>query len=414
MTLDPNWTDAAFRAARPRAVAALLRYFDDVELAEEAFQAACLKALGTWPEQGAPRDPTAWLVLVGRNAGIDVLRRIARETRLPEVIAVPPEQVEDGIAEALDDAACGDDVLRLLFICCHRDLPATQQIALALRVVSGLSLADIARAFLVGEAAMEQRILRAKRTVGRADVRFETPAPLARVERLATVSAMIYLIFNEGYAASSREAGRRQPLCDEAIRLGRLLLHLFPDEPEVMGLLALMRLQHSRATARFDAGGAIVLLEDQDRRQWDRAAISEGITLTDRAFRLRRPGPYQLQAAIAALHARARSFEETDWRQIEQLYRVLVEFQPTPVVALNHAVAVSRVQGPDEALALIEPLAGPLARYFYYHAVRGHLLERIGCTVDAGDAYAAGLGLATSAAEAAQIRNYLDRLERGR
>ncbi|MBX9933111.1 MAG: RNA polymerase sigma factor [Methylobacterium sp.] len=411
---DANWIGTALKAARPRAVAALLRYFGNVELAEEAYQEACLKALDRWPTQVPPRNPTAWLILVGRNVGIDGLRRIARETHLPEAMAPPVELIEDELAESIDAASYGDDVLRLLFICCHPDLPATQQIALALRVVSGLSVAEIARAFLVSEAAMEQRITRAKRTVGQADVMFETPSQSARVQRLAAVSAMIYLTFNNGYDASSREAGHKQPLCDEAIRLGRLLLQLFPDEPEVLGLLALMRLQHSRAVARFDTAGAIVLLEDQDRRLWDRAAIADGVALTHRAFRLRRLGPYQLQAAIATLHARARNFEETDWGQIEQLYRALADFEPTPVVALNHAVAVSRARSPEEAFALVEPLASQLATYFYYHAVRGHLLERIGRDDEARQAYAASLGMATSAAEATQIRTCLDRLKRGR
>jgi len=414
MTQDPIWIDAAVKAARPRAVAALLRYFGNVELAEEAFQEACLKALGRWTEQGPPRDATAWLVTVGRNAGIDGMRRTARETGLPDEIAPPEEDAEEALAEALDEAEYGDDILRLLFICCHRDLPVTQQIALALRIVSGLSVAEIARAFLVSEAAMEQRITRAKRIVGQADIRFETPSPLVHAERLATVSAMIYLVFNQGYAASAREALREQPLCEEAIRLGRLLLQLFPDEPEVLGLLALMLLQHGRAAARFDAGGAIVLLEDQDRASWDRGVLSEGVALIDRAFRMHRPGPYQLQAAIAALHARAPSFAQTDWVQIEQLYRVLAEMQPTPVVALNHAVAVSRTRGPEEALALVEPLGAPLAGCFYFHAVRGHLLERLGREDDVRQAYAESLGLATSTAEAALIRTYIDRLERGR
>ncbi len=410
MTQDPNWIDTALKAARPRAIAALLRYFGSMDLAEEAFQEACLKALGKWPEQGTPRNPAGWLVVVGRNAGIDGVRRAARQTGLPDEIAAPDEDAEEVLAQSLDDAPYGDDILRLLFICCHRDLPATQQIALALRVVSGLSVGEIARAFLVSDAAMEQRITRAKRTVGQAAVPLETPSALMRAERLATVSAMIYLTFNEGYAASAREIGRMEPLCAEAIRLGRLLLRLFPEEPEVLGLTALMLLQHSRRAARFDDADTIVLLEDQDRRLWDRNAIAEGIALTDRAFRLHRPGPYQLQAAIAALHARAVSFEATDWVQIEQLYGVLFQFQPTPVVALNHAVAVSHVQGAEAALALIDALAGSLASYFYFHGVRGYLLERLGRKSDAREAYRMSLGLASSAAEAAQIRAYLDRL----
>ncbi|RAI01651.1 hypothetical protein DLJ53_09555 [Acuticoccus sediminis] len=411
MTQDLNWIEAAVAVARPRVVAALLRRFGSVELAEEAFQDACLKALARWPEQGPPRDPTAWLLAVGRNACIDGVRRAARETSLPEEIAPTEEDEEQARVDAMDDAVYGDDILRLLFICCHRDLPRTQQVALALRVVSGLTVNEIARAFLVSESAMEQRITRAKRTIGQADVRFETPSPLVRAERLTAVSAMIYLIFNEGYAASAREAKRKHCLCAEAIRLGRLLLALFPDEAEVTGLVALMLLQHSRTAARFDGNGGVVLLEDQDRRLWDAAAIAEGTALTDRAFRMRRPGPYQLQAAIAALHGRATTFAQTDWGQIEQLYAFLAEMQPTPVVALNHAVAVSRVRGPQEALARIEPLAEALANYFYYHAVRGHLLERLGRDADARDAYRRSLGLATSAAEATQIRTYIDRLD---
>ena len=236
---------------------------------------------------------------------------------------------------------------------------------------------------------------------------------MVRAERLATVLAMVYLVFNEGYAASAREAPHKEPLCVEAVRLGRLLIELFPDEPEALGLTGLMLLQHARAAARFDDAGMIVLLEDQDRELWDRAAIAEGTALTDRAFLLRRPGPYQLQAAIAALHARAARFEDTDWPQIEQLYRVLADLQPTPVVALNHAVAVSRARSPAEALAMIEPLAKPLEAYFYFHGVRGHLLERLGRREEAREAYLASIGLAASAAEAAQIRIYLDRLERG-
>jgi RNA polymerase sigma-70 factor (ECF subfamily) len=409
---DIAWIEPALTAAKPRAMAALLRYFGALELAEEAFQEACLKALAKWPDQGRPKDPTAWLILVGRNAGIDGIRRRGREEELPGEIAPPQDgDAEDAFVESLDAAEYRDDVLRLLFICCHRDLPSTQQIALALRIVSGLTVPQIARAFLVSEAAMEQRITRAKRTVGGAALPFETPSPLVRAERLGTVLAMVYLIFNEGYAASAREAAHKEPLCTEAIRLARLLIELYPDEPEVLGLTALMLLQHARAAARFDANGGMVLLEDQDRASWDRAQIVEGITLTDRAFAMRRPGAYQIQAAIAALHSRAARFEDTDWSQIEQLYRALLQFQPTPVVALNHAVALSRVEGPEAALALVDPLASALEGYFYFHGVRGHLLEKLARRDEARTAYAAALALATSAAEAAQIRAYLDRLE---
>jgi RNA polymerase sigma-70 factor (ECF subfamily) len=240
------WIEAALTGARPQAVGALLRYFRDLDTAEEAFQDACLRALKSWPVNGPPRDPAAWLIMVGRNAGIDGVRRRSRQEPLPEEAAVSDlDDVEAPLAERLDGADYRDDVLRLLFICCHPDLPATQQIALALRIVSGLSVKQIARAFLVGEAAMEQRITRAKRRVAEAEVPFETPGPIERAERLGVVAAMIYLVFNEGYSAAGETAGARAPLADEAIRLGRLLLRLFQTEPEIMGLTALMLLQHA-------------------------------------------------------------------------------------------------------------------------------------------------------------------------
>ncbi len=252
------------------------------------------------------------------------------------------DDVETPLAERLDVSQYRDDVLRLLFICCHPELPATQQIALALRIVSGLTVAQIARAFLVSEAAMEQRITRAKARIARADVPFETPGAVERAERLTAVAAMVYLVFNEGYSAADGSA--RAPLCDEAIRLARLLLRLFQTEPEIMGLTALMLLQHARTAARFDAAGEIVLLDDQDRGLWDAKLIAEGLALIDKAVRHGRPGPYQIQAAIAATHARARQPEETDWAQIDALYAALERLQPSPVVTLNRAVAVSKVQ----------------------------------------------------------------------
>ncbi|MBB6426971.1 RNA polymerase sigma factor [Sphingopyxis sp. JAI128] len=410
MNPDPNWIDTTLRTARPRAMAALLRRLGSVEAAEEAFQEACLRALRHWAEQGTPRDPTAWLVRVGANAGIDTVRRALRETSLPADIAAPQGDAEDDIAGVLDEAAYGDDMLRLLFICCHKDLAATQQIALALRIVCGLSVADIASAFLVSEAAMEQRITRAKRAVAKADIRFEPPSPALRAERLGAVASMIYLLFTKGYAAASHEAARARPLCNEAIRLSRLLLDLFPEEPEVLGLAALLLLQDSRRDARFDAAGGVVLLEAQDRGRWDRPGIVEAIMLTDRAFRMGKPGPYQLQAAIAAMHARAPTFADTRWDQIEGLYRVLEDMWPTPVVALNHAVAIWRSRGPGEALAQAEPLATALDGYFPYHVVLGQLQAALGRSDEAAAAYRRALGLAESAAEAAQIRAYVDQL----
>src|SRR4029077_4421787 len=265
---DMAWIDAALRAARPQAIGALLRYFRDLDTAEEAFQDACLRALKTWPVKGPPRDPAAWLIFVGRNSAVDQLRRHRKQEPLPpEEMLSDLGDTEAAVAEQLDGAQYRDDILRLLFICCHPELPATQQIALALRIVSGLTVPQIARAFLVGESAMEQRITRAKARIARADVPFETPGPVERAERLAAVAAMIYLLFNEGYSAGNDP--ERAPLCDEAIRLARLLLRLFQTEPGIMGLTALMLLQQARLAARFDANGEAVLLEDQDRSLWD-------------------------------------------------------------------------------------------------------------------------------------------------
>jgi len=410
---DVDWIGATLTAARPQAVAALLRNFRDLDTAEEAFQEACLRALKTWPKNGPPRDPAAWLIFVGRNAGIDSVRKRARQAPLPEEEMISDlEDAEAGIAESIDQSHYSDDVLRLLFVCCHPDLPATQQIALALRVVSGLSVERIARAFLVTEAAMEQRVTRAKRRIADANVPFEAPGAPERAERLAAVAAMIYLVFNEGYSAGSSEAAARVPLCEEAIRLARLLLRLFPAEPEIMGLLALLILQHSRISARYDANGAIVLLEDQDRKLWDRAKIAEGLALIDKAMRHRRRGPYQIQAAIAALHARAAKAQDTDWAQIDLLYAALEEVQPSPVVSLNRAVAVSKVRGPEAALEMIEPLAARLTGYFHFHGLRGALLRQLGRDKEARDAFGRAIALANSPAEADHIRMHLDRLMR--
>jgi RNA polymerase sigma-70 factor, ECF subfamily len=408
---DLSWIDGALTAARPRALAALVRYFRDLDAAEEAVQNACLRALNTWPQNGPPRDPAAWLILVGRNFAVDTLRRQARQVPLPpEDIISDVDDAEAALAERVDEAHYRDDILRLLFVCCHPDLPATQQIALALRVISGLTVKEIARAFLLTESAAEQRITRAKRRVADAKVPYETPGPVERAERLAAVAAVIYLIFNEGYAASGGEAHVRAPLCEEAIRLARLLLRLFPAEPEIMGLTAMLLLQHARTPARLDADGAIVLLEDQDRSRWDRAMIAEGLALLDKAMRHRRPGPYQVQAALAALHARAARPEDTDWNEIEVLYATLERMQPSPVVTLNRAVAVSKARGAAPALEMIEPLAQELSGYFYYFGVRGALLLQLGRREEAKIAFDQAIARANTVAEAAHIRMQIDRL----
>jgi RNA polymerase sigma-70 factor (ECF subfamily) len=408
---DAAWIDAALSAARPQAVSALLRYFRDLDTAEEAFQEACLRALRNWPQNGPPRDPTAWLILVGRNAALDRVRKGAREAPLPPDEAISDlDDAETTLAERLDESEYRDDVLRLLFLCCHPDLPNTQQIALALRIVSGLSVGQIARAFLVGEAAMEQRITRAKARIAKSDVPFEAPGAIERSERVAAVAAMLYLLFNEGYSGASVPA--RAQLSHEAIRLARLLLRLFPAEPEIMGLAALMLLNQARCGARFDANGEIVLLEEQDRSLWDRRAIAEGLALVEKAMRHQRPGPYQIQAAIAATHGRAARAEETDWAQIEHLYAALERLQPSPVVTLNRAVAISKLEGAQAALSMIEPLEARLSGYFHYFGAKGAFLMQLGRQREAREAFNRAIALANSPAEAGHIRAHLDRLQR--
>jgi RNA polymerase sigma-70 factor, ECF subfamily len=408
---DPAWINAALTAARPQALGALLRYFRDLDTAEEAFQDACLRALKTWPVNGPPRDPRAWLIMVGRNAALDGVRRRGKQTELPpEETLSDLEDAEAALADRLDGSHCRDDILRLLFICCQPDLPDTQQIALALRIVCGLTVPQIAKAFLVGEAAMEQRITRAKARIAQASVPYEIPSAVERSERLAAVAAMVYLVFNAGYSAGNNPA--RGELCGEAIRLARLLLRLFQTEPEIMGLTALMLLQHARAAARFDAAGEIILLDDQDRTLWDGKLIAEGLALIDKAMRSQRPGPYQVQAAIAALHARATRPQDTDWAGIDALYAALERMQPSPVVTLNRAVAVSKVQGPAAALAMIEPLEPRLGGYFQFHGAHGAFLLQLGRSKEAHAAFDQAIALAGTPAEAAHIRMNIDRLIR--
>jgi len=406
-----DWIGRVIAAARPKAVAALLRNFRSLDAAEEAFQEAALRALRTWPRNGPPRDAPAWLVMVGRNAGIDNVRKQSRLQPLPpEDLISDLSDVEATEVERIDHADYRDDILRLLFVCSHPDLPVTQQIALALRIVSGMTVKQIARAFLVSEAAMEQRITRAKARIASVDLPFEAPGPVERSERITVVAAMLYLVFNEGYTTRDDDHGARAPLCDEAIRLTRLLLQLFPAEPEIMGLTALMLLQHARAAARIDADGAPVLLEVQDRARWDRRAITEGLALVDKALRHRRPGPYQVQAAIAALHARAPRFADTDWAQIDLLYGTLERMQPSPVVTLNRAVAVSKTRGAADALAMIEPLATPLGGYFYFHGACGAFLKALGRHDEAREAFSRAIALAHTPAEAAYVRNQIETL----
>jgi RNA polymerase sigma-70 factor (ECF subfamily) len=412
---DMAWIDATLTATRPQVLGALLRYFRVLDAAEDAFQEACLRALKNWPVKGPPRDPAAWLIFVGRNFGLDEVRRRAKQTELPadeEAVSEPEEDAQEQLAERLDASHFRDDILRLLFVCCHPELPATQQVALALRIVSGLSVKEIARAFLVSESAMEQRITRAKARISAANVSFDTPGAPERAERLSAVSTMIYLLFNEGYSASGGTAHVRIPLCEEAIRLSRLLLRLFPAEAEIMGLNALLLLQHARAAARLDAENNIVLLEDQDRSLWDRGLIAEALALVEKALLHRQPGPYQIQAAIAAVHSQAARAADTDWADIDRLYEILENIQPSPVVTLNRAVAVSKLRGPAEALAMIEPLAGKLSGYFYFFGLKGALLTQLNRPDEARVAFDRAIALANTAAEAAHIRLHLDRLQK--
>jgi RNA polymerase sigma-70 factor, ECF subfamily len=408
---DLRWIDAALTSARPQAVAALLRYFRDLDTAEEAFQEASLRALKVWPVKGPPRDPAAWLIFVGRNTALDDKRRRSKEQALPsEEVLSDDDDAQATLADQLDAEHYRDDILRLLFICCHPELPSTQQIALALRIVSGLTVKEIARAFLVSEAAMEQRITRAKRAIGSAEVPFETPGAEARGDRLSAVAAMIYLLFNEGYSASGGTAHVRVSLCEEAVRLARLLLRLFPSEPEVMGLTALLLLQHARAAARLDRDNEIVLLDRQDRGLWNREMIDEALVLVEKALRHRRPGPYQVQAAIAAVHSRARRAADTDWQEIDTLYGVLERLQPSPVVTLNRAVAVAKLRGPAAALEMIEPLGEKLQGYFHFFGAKGAWLHELGRTDEARVAFDKAIALAHTPAQAAHIRQHIDRL----
>lgn len=404
----PSSIKARLVGARPRVLAALMRWFRDLDLAEEAFQEACLRALKHWPEKGPPRDAAAWLIMVGRNAALDQMRKARRLRQLPSDDTAFDRATESDLAERLDAADYRDDILRLLFVCCHPELPTTRQIALALRIVSGLPVARIAAAFLVSEAAMEQRITRAKARIAQADIPFETPGPAERAERIKAVAAMIYLIFNEGYT-DAHPSSERASLCDEAIRLARLVLQMLPAEPELMGLLALMLLQHSRQRARFDEG-AVILLEDQDRTCWDRRMIGEACALLGKAMPHHRPGPYQIQAAIAKLHACARCPEDTDWAGIERLYHALETLAPSPVVTLNRAVAILKLHGPRAALEIVEPLAVALDGYFYFHGLQGTLLWELGRVAEARGAFGRAITLANTAAEAAHIRRQLDQL----
>jgi RNA polymerase sigma-70 factor, ECF subfamily len=405
--MTPDVSEAvaeAFREEWGRVVAALIGTTGDWDLAEECAQEAFASALKTWPRDGVPRRPGAWLTTVARNRALDRLRRSAAEAaKLREVAALAPAD-EPGPD---DDSGIRDDRLRLMFTCCHPALPLEARVALTLRTLAGLTTAEIARAFLVPEATMAKRLVRAKNKIRHAGIPYRVPPAHLLPERVVGVLAVLYLLFNEGYAASAGANLVRQGLCAEAIRLGRAMAGLMPDEPEALGLLALMLLHNARRAARVDAAGDLVTLEDQDRDRWDRAAIDEGAGVLDAALRRGRPGPYQLQAAIAACHATAPDAADTDWAQIALLYRRLGQLTPSPVIELNRAVAVAMAEGPAAGLELVAAIedSGLLAGYYLLPATRADLLRRLGRRAEAAASYRAARDLAATDAE----RRYLDR-----
>jgi RNA polymerase sigma-70 factor (ECF subfamily) len=384
-----------------RAVAVLVRVFGDIDIAEEAVQDAFTEAVRRWPAAGLPPSPAGWIITTARNRAIDRLRREAsRADRQAQAALLHAND------ESAEESAVRDDRLRLIFTCCHPALGTGVRVALTLRLLGGLTTAEIARAFLVPEPTMAQRLVRAKGKIRDAGIPYRVPGEAELPGRLHGVLAVVYLIFNEGYAASSGERLVRAGLCAEAIRLGRLLAELMPDEPEVMGLLALMLLLESRRTARTTSGGDLVLLADQDRGRWDRDLIAEGQAIVRRCLSRDQPGPYQIQAAINAVHSDAPAAAVTDWWQIVRLYDQLLVFTPTPIVALNRAVAVAEVEGPSTALALVEEL--DLDGYHLFHAIRADLLRRLGRAGEAASAYEKAIERTDNAAE----RAFLDRKRR--
>ena len=404
--VDLDFDVAAARLYREvwgRAIAALVRVCGDLDLAEDVLQEAWLIALERWRRDGIPADPAAWLLTAARNKAIDRIRR-AKRLRSKESLLVTPD-ISDPF-DTGDDSSMGDDRLRLMFTCCHPALSMEARVALTLRTIGGLTTPEVASAFLVAEPTMGQRLSRAKRKIRVARIPYEVPPDHSLPERLESVLAVIYVVFTEGYAASSGDRMVRRELCEEAIRLGRVLVALMPDEAEARGLLALMLLQHSRRSARTDGAGDIVLLEDQDRSKWDRSMMEEGKALVENALQRGTWGPYVLQAAIGCVHAEAESFPATDWDQIVALYDLLLERAPSPVIELNRAVAVAMCKGPGAGLALVDEVMadGRLANFHLLHATRAELLRKMERIPEAREAYECALAQKQTGPE----RRYLE------
>lgn len=391
--------EAVFRREAGRVLATLIRLLGDFDLAEEARQEAFTAAIEQWAAAGVPANPRAWLINAGRNKAVDRIRRdVVFRTKVLDREIASAEADAAAVLDEVEDSTFGDDRLRLIFTCCHPALSSEAQIALTLREVCGLTTQAVARAFLVSEETMAQRLVRAKKKIRDAGIPYETPEPPLFSQRIQGVLAVVYGVFTEGYAVTAGTQLVDAELCGEAIRLGRLLDELLPNNPAVLGLLALMLLHDARRRARTSHAGDVILLDDQDRALWDQAKIAEGLTLVDHALNIPgQPSPYAVQSAIAALHVRARKKEDTDWPQIVGLYEVLLRLQPSPVIELNHAVAVSMVDGAARALNLVDSLAarGQVSEYHLLHAARGRFLQQLGRPNEAREAYRAALGCAT-------------------
>jgi len=409
--------EKVFREEHGRIVATLIRILGSFDLAEEALQDAFTSAASKWEQEGTPSNPGAWLTTVAHHKVVDAIRRDKTRNEKQEEVAFESTRLQPFTETELREETheYPDDRLRLIFTCCHPSLVREAQVALTLRTLGGLTTTEIAHAFLVPEATLAQRLVRAKQKIRLAGIPYEVPSLEVIGDRLAAVRAVIYLIFNEGYAASAGQSLIRNDLCAEAIRLGRVLCELLPNEPENMGLLALMLLQDSRREARVNEEGELVTLEEQDRSRWDAAEIAEGMRLVQAALSLRRVGNYQLQAAIAAVHAEAKHADETDWRQIVALYGELLRITSSPVVALNHAAAVAMSEGPEQGLRLLEAAGGSgdaLQNYYLFHASRADLLRRLNRLDEAATAYTTALSLTTNLVEQNYIRRRLEELKR--